>query len=298
LNIPYEIASWTELNPTVYSIIKYIIWVIFIVFFIQFLRKLIRKKLPENATRYKAQKTVEMAGYFLIIILSISYFTGNIRDFTLAIGLISAGIAVTLQELILSIAGSIYILIVKLYSPGDRIEMNGIKGDVIDIDSMYTTMMEIGMWVHSDNYTGRIVKITNAYVFKGPIYNYTQDFPFLWDEINLPIRYGSDLELAKDLVMKVATDKLQQYTDTSTQVWKEVVQKYYVEDAQLAPTVAVLLTDNWINLNLRYIVDHKLRRRTKHQLNEAIYEAILNSKGKVNLASATIELINTKNKTI
>jgi small-conductance mechanosensitive channel len=291
MNISGEFTSWIEQNPTLYSVIKYVIWVILIALFIQFLRRFLRKKLPDNILRYKAQKTVEILGYFLIIILTISYFTGNIRDFTLAIGLISAGIAVTLQELILSVAGSVYILVVKLYSPGDRIEMNGIKGDVIDIDSMYTTMMEIGMWVHSDNYTGRIVKLTNAYVFKGPIYNYTQDFPFLWDEINLPIRYGSDLSLAKELIMNVANQTLQKYTDASTQVWKDVVQKYYIEDAQLAPTIAVLLTDNWINLNLRYIVDHKHRRRTKNQLNEAIYEAILTTNGKVNLASTTIELV-------
>jgi small-conductance mechanosensitive channel len=291
MNISGEFTSWIEQNPTLYSVIKYVIWVILIALFIQFLRRFLRKKLPDNILRYKAQKTVEILGYFLIIILTISYFTGNIRDFTLAIGLISAGIAVTLQELILSVAGSVYILVVKLYSPGDRIEMNGIKGDVIDIDSMYTTMMEIGMWVHSDNYTGRIVKLTNAYVFKGPIYNYTQDFPFLWDEINLPIRYGSDLSLAKELIMNVANQTLQKYTDASTQVWKDVVQKYYIEDAQLAPTIAVLLTDNWINLNLRYIVDHKHRRRTKNQLNEAIYEAILKTNGKVNLASTTIELV-------
>jgi small-conductance mechanosensitive channel len=121
----------------------------------------------------------------LLIFLSFSYFTGNIKDFTLAIGLFSAGIAFTLQELILSIAGSVYIFVVKVYKPGDRIEINGIKGDVIDVDSIYTTMMEIGQWVSSDNYTGRIVKLSNAFVFKGPIYNYSQDFPFIWDEFNL-----------------------------------------------------------------------------------------------------------------
>lgn len=102
----------------------------------------------------------------MIIILSFFYFTGNIKDFTLAIGLFTAGIAFTLQELILSIAGSLFIFIVKVYKPGDRIEINGIKGDVIDVNSIYTTMMEIGQWIHSD----RIVKLSNSFIFKGPIY--------------------------------------------------------------------------------------------------------------------------------
>ena len=138
-------------------------------------------------------------------------------------GLFSAGIAITLQELFLSIAGSVYIFVVKVYEPGDRIEINGIKGDVIDIDSMYTTMMEIGQWVSSDNYSGRIVKLSNAFVFKGPVYNYSQDFPFIWDEFNLPIRYGSDIDLAKSIVIKVASETLSEYTASSKSQWKELL---------------------------------------------------------------------------
>lgn len=142
--------------------------VILIFLIISFLRRLLRKKLPDYSLRYKSQKAVEFFGYILIIIITISYFTGNIKDFALSIGLLTAGITITLQELILSIAGSFYIFFVGVYKPGDRIEINKIKGDVIDIDSIYTTMMEIGEWISSDNYSGRIVKLSNAFVFKGP----------------------------------------------------------------------------------------------------------------------------------
>lgn len=203
----------------------------------------------------------------------------------------SAGIAFTLQELILSIAGSIYIFVVKVYKPGDRIEINGIKGDVIDVDSIYTTMMEIGQWVSSDNYSGRIVKLSNAFVFKGPIYNYSQDFPFIWDEFNLPIKYGSDIELAKSIVIEIASKSLSDFTANSKAQWKEIVNKYYVEDAQVEPTLAITLTDNWVQFNLRYIVNYKKRRITKHELNDSIRKAIESTNGKVTLASTTIELV-------
>lgn len=148
-----QIMNWSIENPIIINIAKYIIWIIIIYIVIQLMRRYVRKKLPDNNTKYKTQKGVEIIGYVLIILLTISYFTGNVKDFTLAIGLFSAGIAITLQELILSIAGSLYIFIVKVYKPGDRIEINGIKGDVIDVDSIYTTLMEIGEWVSSDNYS-------------------------------------------------------------------------------------------------------------------------------------------------
>ncbi|WP_282069911.1 mechanosensitive ion channel family protein [Olleya namhaensis] len=277
--------------PFVNSIIKYTIIVVFVLLGVQFVRTFLKRKIANASVRYKSQKGVELLGYFILGIFTILYFTGSIKDFTVTLGLLSAGLAFTLQELILSIAGSVYIFIVKVYEPGDRIEINGIKGDVIDVDSIYTTMMEIGQWVQSDNYTGRIVKLSNAFVFKGPVYNYSKDFPFIWDEFNLPIRYGSDIELAKSIIISAATTTLAEYTKASKDKWTEVVSKYYVEDAMVEPTLATTLTDNWIQFNLRYIVDYKKRRITKHLLNDLIRKDIEATNGKVVLASATVELI-------
>ena len=286
-----DLKNWFVEHPTLTSIFKYLLWIMLIFAIITWLRRILKKRLPDNTLRYKSQKGIEIIGYFFLILVTITYFTGNIKDFGLAIGLLTAGITITLQELILSIAGSFYIFFVRVYKPGDRIEINGIKGDVIDIDSVYTTMMEIGQWISSDNYSGRIVKLSNAFVFKGPVYNYSQDFPFVWDEFNLPIRYGSDVEMAKNIVISVAQEHLSEYVKASTSQWKDVVAKYYIEDAQVDPTLAITITDNWIQFNLRYIVDYKKRRITKHLLNQEIEKRIQQTNGKVKLASATFEIV-------
>ncbi len=285
------IKAWLLEHPTTTMVIKYVVWVLFIFLLLKFLRRTLKKNLSKTDARYKSQKIIEVIGYVLLLILTLSYFTGNIKDFTLAIGLLTAGITITLQELILSVAGSLFIFFVKVYKPGDRIEINGIKGDVIDVNSMYTTMMEIGQWVSSDNYSGRIVKLSNAFIFKGPVYNYSQDFPFIWDEFDLPIRYGSDIPLAKSIVIKVAQDILSEYVQESVLKWKDVVAKYYIEDAKVDPTLAITLTDNWVKFNLRYIVDYKRRRATKDRLNELIRIAFEKTEGKVQLASMTVELV-------
>lgn len=286
-----SIKQWFTNHPESLNVIRYLVWVILIVIIVQSLRKFLKKKLPNSSTRYKSQKGIEIVGYILLAVLSVTFFTGNIEDFTIAIGLFTAGVAFTLQELILSIAGSLYIFLVKVYAPGDRIEINGIKGDVIDIDSIYTTMMEIGEWVTSDNYSGRIVKLSNAFVFKGPIYNYSQDFPFIWDEFNLPIRHGSDVALTKEILIKVAREVLAEYVAFSKEHWTTVVKKYYIEDALVDPTLAITLTDNWIQFNLRYIVDYKRRRLTKDLLHAKIQEAVLKTDGRVTIASTTLEVI-------
>jgi small-conductance mechanosensitive channel len=101
----------------------------------------------------------------------------------------------------------------RVYKPGDRIEINGVKGDVIDIDSIYTTLMEMGEWVSSDNYFGRIIKISNAFVFKGPIKNYSMDFPFVWDELDILITIKSDVKLAESLIVDTASALLSNYIE-------------------------------------------------------------------------------------
>ncbi|MDC6389011.1 mechanosensitive ion channel family protein [Maribacter sp. PR1] len=279
-------------NPSVLKFTKLGLWILLIVLIIGFLRKLLKKRIEDTSVRYKAQKGVEIIGYFLIILMIFMAITlDDIKDYTIIIGLFTAGITFTLQELILSIAGSFYIFFVRVYKPGDRIEINNIKGDVIDIDSIYTTLMEMGEWVSSDNYSGRIVKISNAFVFKGPIKNYSMDFPFVWDELNILVTYDSDITLAKDLILAEANELLSEYSQKSKTKWQEMVERYYIENATIEPTIAVNLTDNWIALNLRYITDYKLRRDTRNKLFSNIEKTIRSTKGKVTLASTTLQLL-------
>ncbi len=279
-------------QPLVLKIMRVLIWLIIILVSMALLRKVLKRRIEDVTIRYKAQKGIEIIGYIFIVILFLLSFTlDSVKDYTLIIGLFTAGMTFTLQELILSVAGSFYIFFVRVYKPGDRIEINGIKGDVIDIGSIYTTIMEMGEWVSSDNYSGRIVKISNAFVFKGPIKNYSMDFPFVWDELNILLTFGSDVELGKKLVLETAKGLLSAYTENSKQKWKEMVARYYIEDATLDPTIAVGLTDNWIQLNLRYITDYKRRRMTKNELFFAIEKSIAASNGKVILASQTLQLL-------
>lgn len=279
-------------DPLVLKGIRLLIWIVFIILCIGFFRKLAKKRIGDINMRYKAQKGIEVFGYLLIaILLLVSFTLDSIRDYTIIIGLFTAGLTFTLQELILSIAGSFYIFFVRVYKPGDRIEMNNIKGDVIDIDSIYTTIMEVGEWVSSDNYSGRIVKISNAFVFKGPIKNYSLDFPFVWDEINILITHDSDIELAKSIIMECSTDLLSDYANASKVKWEKMVERYYIENAKIDPTIAIRLTDNWIEVNLRYITDYKLRRSTRHELFERIRQMVSMTNGKVTLASTTLQLL-------
>lgn len=291
LNEFIQSFKFEESNALLLVLLHFALWTCLILFVSWILRKSINKKVTDNATRYRVKKIISLVSYALIILLTIVSFTGKVQYFTVSIGLISAGIAFALQEVILSTAGWFAIFSTNIYKPGDRIEINGVKGDVIDIGVTKTTLMEIGEWVNSDNYSGRIVQISNAFIFKGSVHNYSSDFPFVWDEINLPIKYDSDISLAKEIILTEAENSLTTYAEFAKKHWQHMVQKYMIEDAIITPTLTLKLTDNWIEFNLRYIVDYKKRRLTKNNLFSNIYNKINSTKGKISLASATFEVV-------
>lgn len=270
---------------------QFVLWTLFIILIGWLIRKAINRTIESNSARYRTKKTIRLVSYSLIGLLAVITFTGKVQYFSIAIGIITAGLAFALQEVILSAAGWIAIFSSKTYKPGDRIEINGVKGDVIDIGITKTTLMEVGEWISSDNYSGRIVQVSNSFVFKGNVYNYSSDFPFLWDEITLPIHYGSDIAMANSIFTKAAQDNLSEYAQFAEQHWKKMVKKYMIENANITPTLTHKLTDNWIEFTLRFVVDYKSRRVTKDLLYKEILEAIKTTNGKVSLASATYEIV-------
>ena len=145
----------------------------------------------------------------LLILGLLEIWFDNPNRLATAIGLVTAGVAFALQKLITAIAGYFVILRSNIFSVGDRITMGGVRGDVIALGFIHTKIMEMGQpvsfqdttspsWVKSRQFTGRIVNITNDKIFDQPVYNYTQDFPYLWEEISVPISYTTDRDSLRD----------------------------------------------------------------------------------------------------
>ena len=265
---------------------------------IRLLKSRISLRIKDSGSAYHTKKFLDFFGVALVIIvLAIVYFR-QLSGFTVALGVAGAGIAFALQEVIASVAGWIALIFGNFYKTGDRVQLGGIKGDVIDIGVLRTTLMETGEWVDGDLYNGRIVRIANSFVFKEPVFNYSGDFPFLWDEIKIPIQYGSDYLKARAILEKVATDHLSQYAALADEVWRQMVKKYLIENAQTKPMVTMVTTDNWVEYTIRYVVNFKKRRITKNLLFESILFAVEGTNGEVKFASATFDLVGAPELTI
>ena len=278
-------------DPTVGKLVAAVLAIIILIALIKFFQKTLSKRIKDTDTRYRVRKSISFFGYLIAIFILTIVFSDKLGGLTVALGVAGAGIAFALQEVIASFAGWFAISFAKFYKPGDRVQLGGIKGDVIDIGILRTTLMEVGQWVNGDLYNGRVVRIANSFVFKEPVFNYSGEFPFLWDEITIPIKYGSDYKFARELLTKISDELLGDFASRAKTAWNELVEKFLIENAKIDPMITMIANDNWIEFTIRYVVDYKARRITKDILFTKILEEVDKNSSKIGLASATFQLV-------
>lgn len=277
-----------------YPRLQQLVWVclaaLVVMVAVRVLRRFVAGRISDPVTRYRMRKFISIAGYAVVLLYAIVLFSNRLGGFAVALGLTGAGIAFGLQETIASLAGWASIATGYVFRTGDRVLIGDVLGDVIDTGFLRTTLMELGDWVSADQYNGRMVRVPNSLIFKGPVFNYSSDFPFLWDEISIPIRHGSDLPRMRRLLENVAGEVVGDYVPVAAEHWGRMVKRYFIEKATVQPTVSIVPDENWVTFTLRYVVDLKKRRSTKDRLYSRILEEIDATGGSVSLASSTLEL--------
>lgn len=269
-------------------------WLVLAISAVLIISRLLRatalNRVQEVESKYRVRKAVNFVTFLAIVIAVLMVYSDRLGGLGVALGVAGAGIAFALQELIISIAGWVLIVTTNIIKVGQRVQINGIRGDVVDIGVLKTTLMEVGEWVGGDLYNGRIVNVANSFAFKEPVYNYSGEYPFLWDEVRIPVRYGSDHEAARKLFLTTLQQVTGDYALASSRQWHHLADRYRVEKAQVEPMVDLEFDENWITYTLRYIVDYKKRRSTKNLIFTAILDALPATEGKVVIACSTLEV--------
>ena len=255
------------------------------------LRRALTARIEDVDLRYRTRKGVTSATWALALLLAAGQFSDALSGLGAAIGIAGAGIAFALQEVIASAAGWLAVRFGSFFTVGDRVQLGGIKGDVIDIGILRTTLMEVGQWVDGDLYNGRVVRVANSFVFKEPVFNYSAGFPFLWDEIKVPVRYGSDAALARETLTQISVALTQDSQREAAAKWAQMVREFRLEAARLEPMVTMALNDNWMEFTVRYIVHFQRRRTTRDLLFQRVLAAFDAAPERLALASATFQVV-------
>src|SRR5271168_682856 len=256
--------------------------------------KLLEQTLPRRFgrvdARYKVRKFVVFSGYVATLLFLAILFEDRLGRLSFAIGV--AGVAVALQDVLASIAGAFSIGFSKLYFVGDRVQIGETRGDVVDIGLLRTTLMEVGSWVGRDLYSGRVVRIPNNTVLKSAVFNYSQGFRFIWDQIKVVLSSSSDAALAREMLLRAANEAIGDYMIEAKNSWKAVSDEFRSENPPLEPVVALAVNAGALEFTVNYVVDYTKRTAMQDRLFTKIVEEVAKSDGRLAWASTGVTVIN------
>jgi small-conductance mechanosensitive channel len=256
------------------------------------LERTLPRKFGQVDARYKVRKVVTFTGYLVSLLFLAVLFEDRLGRLSFALGVAGAGVAVALQDLLASIAGAFSIGFSKLYVVGDRVQIGETRGDVIDIGLLRTTLMEVGSWVGRDLYSGRIVRIPNNAVLKGSVFNYSQGFRFIWDQIKVVFTITSDATLARATLLRVANDVIGEYLVEAQNSWNAVSDDYRSENPSIEPVVALVVNAASLEFTVNYVVDYTKRSEMQDRLFTKIVDEVINSNGRLAWNSSGVTVIN------
>lgn len=253
-----------------------------------------------DATRRSVwvRKGVRLAVGAVAVLLLFSVWFDRPDRLATFTGLLVAGAAIASQKAILSFAGYFVIVFGKVFDIGDRIQIGDVRGDVLDVGLFKTTVMEMGVppsllpdpnnWVTSRQYTGRVVTFTNSEVFESATFNYSRMFDFLWEEMRIPLHYDEDHDRAEAIALEAARGATAGAVEEARRQLDRMRQRFPLQPADLEPMSYLRITDNWVELSVRFLVRAWGIRSTKDDITRTILARYREED--ISIASASLEV--------
>jgi len=242
-----------------------------------------------------------LAAFALVLLTGASIWFDDPARLATVAGFATAGLAIAAQRAVTAFAGYLVVMRGHTFTVGDRIKMGGVRGDVIALGFLQTSILEMGqppdvneqedpgMWVRARQYSGRVVTLTNDKVFDEPVFNYTRELPFIWEEIAVGISYEAPRDRAEALLATAAAAVTGDFGRQSAEARRRFEARYNIRLDQPEPRVYRRLTDNWLELTVRFLVPAHGIRDVKDAIARKILDGFQTEH--IQIASATFEIV-------
>lgn len=240
------------------------------------LLRLIYRRSEDVRLQYRARKLSAYVCVALGLLVVARIWFAGFREIGTYLGLLSAGLAIALKDLVASIAGWMYLLWRRPFQVGDRIQIGEHSGDVIDIRLFRFSLMEIGNWVAADQSTGRVIHIPNSRVITDVIANYSKGFEYIWNELPIMVTFESSWEKAKSILKDIVDRHGAHLSEAAMESVRRAGRKAMIHYQALTPKVWTSVADSGVLLTIRYLCEPRQRRSSA----ERVWEEILRAFGK------------------
>lgn len=284
-----DVLEWLQTQMTDSAKIVQTIFVIALIVLVRWLvLRTVQGRLEHTEAYFRTRKWVAYTAFALVAYSTFTIWTDRGSSIGTYLGILSAGIAIALADVLENMAGWAYIVIRRPFKVGDRVEIQGRAGDVVDVRVFRFTMLEIGAWVDADQSTGRLLHVPNGKVFSEQVTNYTEGFPYIWDEIGVMVTFESDWKRTEEILQAALNEHAPDTTDgTIARAIREAAHHYLIRYTHLTPNTYVSVKDSGVMISGRYLVPARQRRHVSDLLWRAVLEAF-EGEDHVDLAYPTI----------
>lgn len=264
-----------NLEPTVQSALINSVLIVLVLWLLRLLAmRVLNRQIKTDARAFYAwRKGIDYLTAVLGILLVGRLWLQGFQSVVTYFGLLSAGLAIALQDLISNFAAWLFILMRRPLAVGDRVQIGSHAGDIIDVRIFEFSMLEIGDRIDAEQSTGRIIHVPNNIVFKEPLTNYSQGLPFIWNEVPVLITFESDWEKAKRILENIIHRYAPTVTEETRSYFRQPSTRFIIAYTHLEPTVYTEVASSGVLLTLRFMVDPRKRRDSEHVIWEAILKA-------------------------
>jgi len=213
---------------------------------------------------------------FLIGIVLILGFVSEFSSLATFAGFVTAGIAVGLQTVLLSVAA--YFFVVGRYGihVGDRVSVSGVTGDVIDISLVRLYLMELAGTGIDLFPTGRVVVFSNSVLFQAttPLFKQIPGTEYAWHEVIFNLVSGGNHKLAQEKLFQAVNTVHDQYREGFEQQRGFIERRIEVQLKAPSPETRLQFGDSGLELLVRYPVEIRNESVTDEQVTRKVLEVI------------------------
>ncbi len=268
------VESVTGMGPTVQNNVLFSVLAVVVIYGLRrIILRVVDRRVEDPRVVYQWSKSSSYVALFVSVVFVGSIWLEGLRSLGTFLGLLSAGVAIALKDLIASMAGWVFILWRRPFQMGDRIQIGDRAGDVVDLRLFQFTLLEIGNWVDADQSTGRIIHLPNLLVFTEPLYNYTAQFEFIWNELQVLVTFESDWRKGKEVLQTLLDQHVGDSAKEAERAMRTATKKFLIHFQKLTPKVYTSVEDSGVLLTLRFICRARERRGRAEELWEAILDA-------------------------
>lgn len=255
-------------------------WIIFILLLSFILKFIVKKSIKDNERSYTANKFINFLNFTLIILILIFAYIDNVSYLVTVLGFASAGLAIAMKDMFMSMLGWGVIMIGGTFRVGDRIKArkaNGeiYVGDIIDISLLRMTIYEdVTMTTRETRRAGRIIFVPNNYIFTELISNYTHSgMKTVWDGIDILLTFDSNYKKATYIVKNIARQYSKGYTDIAKKQMNKLRTQYSIKSPSVEPRIFHFFEPYGILISIWYMTDSYATLGLRSTISGEILEA-------------------------